>query len=159
VRWFLLLAACSGNSDITMGTTDDPHVQHNLAKLNEYRAANNAPPLALSDQLNTFAATGSVQLAGGGPAHGHFQQAINDHTLFTSGFCTSAGENQAPGWPINGGDEDAAIDAVLQSMMDEGPGGGHHDNIVNPKFALLGVGLLVQGTGLYLTNDFSNSCP
>ncbi len=44
-------------------------------------------------------------------------------------------------------------------MMAEGPGGGHHDNIVNPAFVSLGVGLLVQDGGLYLTNDFSNACP
>jgi uncharacterized protein YkwD len=142
----------------TTGTSSDPFVQHNLEVLNMYRAANNAPALVLSDALNTFAATGSQQLAAGGPAHGHFQQAITDHTLFSSGFCSGAGENQAPGWAINN-DENKTIDAILKSMMDEGPGGGHHDNIVNPQFRLVGVGLLVQGGGLYFTNDFSNACP
>jgi hypothetical protein len=56
-------------------------------------------------------------------------------------------------------DENGTIGAILKQMMDGGPGGGHHDNIVNPQFRLLGAGLLVQGSGLYLTNDFSDSCP
>ena len=43
--------------------------------------------------------------------------------------------------------------------MDEGPGGGHHDNILNPKFASVGVGLVIKDGGLYFTNDFSNACP
>jgi uncharacterized protein YkwD len=154
VRLVVLLwcAACGGAGGA------DPYVQHNLDALNTYRAANNAPALVLSDALNAFAATGSQQLAAGGPAHGHFMDAITKQTLFSSGFCNGAGENQAPGWPMNG-DENGTIDAILKQMMDEGPGGGHHDNIVNPQFRLLGVGVLVQGGGLYLTNDFSNSCP
>jgi uncharacterized protein YkwD len=172
MRWLLLLCAgcgvVGGNNTSsttggttgggTTGTTNDPFVKHNLDALNAYRAANNAPPLALSDALNQFAVTGSMQLAAGGMPHGHFQQAISDGTIWQSGFCSGAGENQAPNWPINN-DENATIDSVLQMMMNEGPGGGHHDNIVNPKFALVGIGLVVQGGGLYLTNDFSNACP
>jgi hypothetical protein len=150
-RLLLLLAAC--------GSGGDPHVQHNLEALNSYRAANGAPALTLSSTLDSFATTGSQQLAAGGPPHGHFQQAVTDQTLFTSGFCHSAGENQAPGWPLNTGDENGTIDGILQNMMAEGPGGSHHDNIINPELRLVGIGLLVQGGGLYLTNDFSNACP
>jgi len=168
MRWLVLLLGCGvvgGNNTTTSttgsgttGTTNDPYVQHNLDALNNYRAANNAPPLQLSSALNQFATVGSMQLAAGGAPHGHFQQAINDMSIWQSGFCNGAGENQAPGWAING-DENATIDSILQSMMNEGAGGGHHDNIVNPRFALVGIGLVVQGGGLYFTNDFSNACP
>ncbi len=48
------------------------------------------------------------------------------------------------------------IDVMLKLMMDEGPGGGHHDNMMNPKFRRVGVGLVDVGGRLYMTNDFSD---
>jgi uncharacterized protein YkwD len=134
----------------------DPAVQHNLDQLNYYRAQAGVAPLQLSTQLDQFATAGDQALAAGGQAHAHFHAAGQDGSLWTSGFCHNAGENQAPGWPVS--DENATVDAILKSMMDEGPGGGHHDNIVNPQFRLVGIGLIDQG-GLYLTNDFSAACP
>jgi uncharacterized protein YkwD len=159
--WLLLVlcAACGGDGGGTTGTTgtsSDPAVQHNLDVLNMYRSQNNAPALVLSGALNQFADTGSQQLAAGGGAHGHFMAASNDGSIWKSGFCGGAGENQAPGWPLNP-DENGTIDAILKAMMDEGPGGGHHDNIINSNYRSVGIGLVVQG-GLYLTNDFSNAC-
>jgi hypothetical protein len=52
----------------------------------------------------------------------------------------------------------AAVDAALQSMMDEGPGGGHHDNILSAAWGKVGISVLVQDGKLYLTNDFSAAC-
>jgi hypothetical protein len=41
-------------------------------------------------------------------------------------------------------------------MFAEGPGGGHYDNMTDPAFARVGIGLVLDGTGrLYFTNDFS----
>jgi uncharacterized protein YkwD len=149
-----------GNGDSSLGATVNATeaAQHNLAALNMYRAQNGAPALTLDAQLSTFSTHASQALAAGGPAHGYFVSA--GAALWTSGFCNGAGENQAPGWPVSGGNEDATIDAMLKSMMAEGPGGGHHDNIVNPAFARLGVGLILDANQqLWLTNDFSNACP
>ncbi len=56
--------------------------------------------------------------------------------------------------PLDSG-ESASIDAILASMYAEGPGGGHHDNMVDPKSTRLGVGLVVAGGSLSFTNDFS----
>jgi uncharacterized protein YkwD len=128
-------------------------IQHNLDALNAYRAQAGSPPLKLSDALNKFATTGSEELSNGGQAHGHF----GSSDVFSNGFCNGAGENQAPGWGING-DENGTIDGILKAMMDEGPGGGHHDNILNPSYALVGIGLVIKDDGLYFTNDFSNAC-
>jgi uncharacterized protein YkwD len=141
----------SGNGGVP---ADSPAVQHNLDALNAYRKQAGSPPLALSNALNQFATVGSEQLADGGKAHGHF----GSSDVFKSGFCSGAGENQAPGWPVENGDQNATIDGILKAMMDEGEGGGHHDNIVNPKFALVGIGLVERDDGLYFTNDFSNAC-
>jgi hypothetical protein len=45
---------------------------------------------------------------------------------------------------------------LLKIMMDEGPGGGHHDNILSPKYRRVGIGLVYVGDRFYLTNDFSD---
>ena len=141
----------SGNG---VGSAGSAAVQHNLDALNAYRKEAGSPALVLSDPLNDFATVGSQQLADGGQPHAHF----GSTNVFDHGFCSGAGENQAPGWGIDHSDTNATIDGILKAMMDEGPGGGHHDNILNPKFALVGIGLVVRDDGLWFTNDFSNAC-
>jgi hypothetical protein len=40
-------------------------------------------------------------------------------------------------------------------MMAEGPGGGHHDAIVNPSYTRVGIGIIVDSQGqTWLTEDF-----
>jgi hypothetical protein len=127
-------------------------IQHNLHQLNAYRARAGAQALQLDPKLNAFALQGSLELKQNHIPHGHFQR----RNVFESGFQGGAAENQGDpnGWPIRGG-LNATIDAILQAMIDEGPGGGHHDNMLNPKFRRVGIGLVVDGNELYLTNDFS----
>lgn len=146
----------SGSNGGSAASTSDPHVQHNLATLNMYRAQNGVAALTLSDQLMTFSGNAVAAYESSNSAHAYF--GAQGSKLWTEGFCSGAGENQAPNWPTNG-DEDATIDAILAAMMAEGPGGGHHDNIVNKDFAELGVGLIVTSSnGLWFSNDFSNAC-
>lgn len=127
-------------------------ILHNLHQLNAYRARAGAQALQLDPKLNAFAQQGSLELQQNHTPHGHFQR----RNVFESGFQGGAAENQGDpnGWPIRGG-LNATIDAILQAMIDEGPGGGHHDNMLNPKFRRVGIGLVVDGNELYLTNDFS----
>src|SRR5438067_871022 len=137
--WPVLLCGClgnydppagGGNPDFAMGgggggggSTDmaggssgvDPYIQHCLDGLNMYRSQAGVAPLQLSTQLDSFSLSASMALAAGGPAHGYFSDAANNGTLFQSGFCNGAAENQAPGWAIS--DENSTIDAVLASMM------------------------------------------
>ena len=139
-------------------TNTDAHVQHNLATLNMYRAQAGVAPLALDDRLSTFSTTASMQLESTMQAHGYFAAQANSGAIWSQGFCGSAAENQAPGWATNG-NEDATIDAILQSMMAEGPGGGHHDNILAASSTRVGVGLVVDAqVALWFTNDFSGPC-
>ena len=134
------------------------HQQHNLDMLNMYRAQHNAGPLVIDDQLNAFSTTAAEQLEATGQPHGYFIAQGNSGQIWMQGFCTAAGENQAPKWPVNG-DEDATIDAILVAMMNEGPGGGHYDNIVSANFSRVGIGLVVDANQqLWFSNDFSGSC-
>ncbi|HEX4457334.1 MAG TPA: CAP domain-containing protein [Polyangia bacterium] len=147
---------CGGSSGKTLSTADS-HVQHNLATLNMYRAQNGIAALTLDDQLMTFSADAVAAYEASGTAHAYF--GAQGSKLWTEGFCSGAGENQAPDWPITGGDEDATIDAILAAMFGEGPTGGHYQNIMNAAYTRVGVGLIVTAkNGLWLSNDFSNAC-
>ncbi len=48
------------------------------------------------------------------------------------------------------------IDIMLKLMFDEGPGGGHYENMMNTKYRRVGIGLYLPGGTLYMTNDFSD---
>jgi uncharacterized protein YkwD len=153
-------SSSGGGSAAGAAANRDPHVQHNLQTLNMYRSQNGVAPLALDDQLTAFSIEAAKQFQSSGTAHGYFIQQAKTMAIWSQGFCSGAGENQAPGsdWNI-GSDEDAAVDSILAAMMAEGPGGGHHDNIVNSAFTRVGVGLVVTSSGgLWFSNDFSNAC-
>lgn len=147
-----------GSGDLGGGGTGiDPYAQHCVDTINMYRSQAGVPPMKYDAKLSMFSTSASQALANGGAAHQYFIDASNNGTLFSAGFCNGAAENQAPGWPIQGG-ENATIDDVLATMMAEGPGGGHHDNIVSTTWGIVGVGLVVQSNGLWFTNDFSPPC-
>jgi cysteine-rich secretory family protein len=147
-----------GGANPPMPGTADAYQQHNLDVLNMYRAQAGVGPLVIDDKLNAFSTTAAMELEATGQPHGYFMAQSASRALWNEGFCTSAAENQAPGWPTNG-NEDATIDAILKAMMDEGPGGGHHDNILAASSTRVGIGLVIDGKGqLWFSNDFSGSC-
>ena len=143
----------------------DQFQHHNLDVINMYRATLGVAPLVLDKQLCDFALAGSQELSQDHMPHQHFINASNDGTLWTSGFNMSAAENQGDpnGWyklandPVQ--NELLQIDAIQKAMFDEGPGAGephgHYMNMMNPDYKTVGVGLVMVGTALYLTNDFS----
>lgn len=142
-------------------TWSDAHMQHNLAMVNKYRKAHGRRPLVLAHRLSDFAKAGSRELMRDHVPHAHFMAAAKSGAIWNDGFRTSAGENQGDphGWPV--APEDTQIDQILAAMMAEGPGKGeahgHYENLMNPKFTRLGVGLIEDAHGkLYLTNDFSD---
>lgn len=143
--------APAGSVPLSAGITY-ADILHNLRQLNTYRAATGAPPLVLDADLTKFAQQGSIALMHNHLAHNHFKTA----GIWQSGFRRSAAENQGDprGWTAM--NVDKAIDQILQMMINEGPGGGHHDNLLNPAYRRVGIGLVKDDRGrLYLTNDFS----
>lgn len=128
------------------------HIQYNLNRLNFYRARAGVTPLKLDDELSAFAHAGSMELMRNHIPHNHFSRS----NVWEHGFKGQAAENQGDpnGWFP--GPTPKVINDILKSMMDEGPGGGHHDAIINPTFRRVGIGLVKDSRGrLYLTNDFS----
>ncbi len=144
----------------------DQFQHHNLDVINKYRAGKGVAPLVLDAKLCTFALAGSKELTQDHTPHQHFIDAGNNGTLWTSGFTTSAGENQGDpnGWTKLSNDpttnELDQIDSIQLAMYNEGPGQGeahgHYMNMMNTKFKRVGVGLVEVSGHLYLTNDFSD---
>lgn len=136
----------------------DPLVRYNVERVNAYRAQHGLPPLLYDAAISSFARRGSEQLARDHTPHAHFAA----HAKGAPGFGSRAAENQGDPGGVGALDADPRkngqkqIDLMLKLMMDEGPGGGHYDNIVNPSFRRIGVGIVYVGGKQYLTNDFSD---
>jgi uncharacterized protein YkwD len=136
----------------------DPLVKYNVDRVNAYRAKHGLTPLRYDAKISAFALRGSEQLARDHTAHAHFAA----HAQGAPGFGSRAAENQGDPAGVPALEADAArngrkqVDLMLQLMMDEGPGGGHYDNMMNGRFRRIGIGLFYAGGKLYMTNDFSD---
>ncbi len=137
----------------------DPLVRYNVEQINKYRSAKGLAPVLYDAKISAFARQGSERLSRDHSPHAHFAA----NAQGAPGFGSRSAENQGDpaGVPVldpsdatrNGKKQ---IDVMLKLMMDEGPGGGHHDNMMNPRFRRVGIGLSYSGGKLYLTNDFSD---
>lgn len=136
----------------------DARVRHNVERVNAYRAEKGLEPLLYDAKISAFAYAGSERLARDHQPHAHFMA----NARGAPGFGSRSAENQGDpnGVPAMGEGPLASgkkqIDVMLKLMMDEGPGGGHHDNMMNPRYRRIGVGLVDAGGKLYMTNDFSD---
>jgi uncharacterized protein YkwD len=146
----------------------DPLVKYNVDQINMYRKKHGRAPVKYDAVISAFAITGSKQLAKDHTAHAHFNANIKgqlgsaDAMKGKSGFGSHGAENQGDWNGVPKLDENKLengkkqIDIMLKLMMDEGPGGGHYENMLNPKFKRVGIGLVYVADKLYLTNDFSD---
>lgn len=136
----------------------DPLVRYNVEQVNAYRARGGLPPLLYDARLSAFAVQGSHRLARDHVPHANFaEHAQAQH------FGSRSAENQGDPGGVPVLDASNAwrnatkqVDIMLKLMMDEGPGGGHYDNIMNPKMRRIGIGNVVVGNRFYMTNDFSD---
>jgi hypothetical protein len=136
----------------------DPLVKYNVERINAYRAKKGLGALLYDAKISAFARTGSERLSNDHEPHANFR----DHSEGAPGFGSRSAENQGDpnGVPSMDGDALAngkkQVDIMLKMMMDEGPGGGHYENMMNARFRRVGIGLVYAGGKLYLTNDFSD---
>jgi uncharacterized protein YkwD len=127
----------------------DMFQQQLLSLINTSRAGGGLPPYNFSQtQSNgTGSCIGSI-----GHSEHMAQTGTLAHDQFPADICltfSSAGENICE-WP---GDEATAIANCHQAMMAEGPSGGHYQNIMNPRFTTIGLGLVEYNGVLWLTED------
>ena len=136
----------------------DPRVKYNVDSLNAYRAKAGLGPLLYDAKISAFALEGSKELAQNHAPHAHFASSAQG----APGFGSRSAENQGDPSGVRAMDPDPVtsgkkqIAVLLEIMMNEGPGGGHYDNILNPSYRRVGVGLYESGGRMYLTNDFSD---
>lgn len=136
----------------------DPRVRHNVEQINAYRSRKGLVPLLYDAKISAFALRGSERLARDHVPHANFAE----HGQGAPGFGSRSAENQGDPNGVPAMDPDPVksgkkqIDVMLKLMMDEGPGGGHYDNMMNPRFRRVGIGLADVGGKLYMTNDFSD---
>jgi len=136
----------------------DPLVKYNVDRVNAYRAQKRLPPVLYDAKISAFARRGSERLARDHAPHAHFAA----NAKGAPGFGSRAAENQGDPNGVPALDSDPTrngrkqIDLMLKLMMDEGPGGGHYDNMMNASFRRIGIGLFYAGGKLYMTNDFSD---
>jgi hypothetical protein len=136
----------------------DPLARYNVDAINGYRARAGLAPFQYDTQISAFAYAGSQQLSQDHAAHAHFHCCSHG----APGFGRARAENQGDpgGVPQMNGDPlsngRSQIDTMLRMMMDEGPGGGHYDNMMSARYRRVGVGLFYVGGTLYMTNDFSD---
>lgn len=139
----------------------DPLVKYNVEQINKYRSTKSLGPVLYDTKISGFATRGSQQLSKDHTPHAHFAANATGPTP-PPGFGSRSAENQGDPSGVPSMDADAVrngkkqIDIMLKMMMDEGPGGGHYDNMMNPKFRRVGIGLVYAGGKLYMTNDFSD---
>jgi hypothetical protein len=135
----------------------DPLVRYNVDQVNAYRARGGLPPLLYDARLSAFATQGSQRLSRDHVPHANFAEHAQAQR-----FGSRSAENQGDPGGVPTMDADRwknatrQVDIMLKLMMDEGPGGGHYDNIMSPKMRRIGVGNVYAGARLYMTNDFSD---
>jgi uncharacterized protein YkwD len=136
----------------------DPLIRYNVEQINRYRATKGLGKVLYDAKISAFAKKGSERLSRDHQAHAHFAANVQG----APGFGSKSAENQGDPAGVPELDADGTkngkkqIDIMLKLMMDEGPGGGHYDNMMNPRFRRVGIGLHYAGGRLYMTNDFSD---
>ncbi len=119
-----------------------------LDTINTLRAQVGKPKVTWSKSLEAFADQGTRYDSERNKAHAHFG-------AFSTRADPSDAENAVPGWPIKQYKNVAAVVAQGAKMMwDEGPGGGHYENIIGNQ-TQLGCGIYVTPAGgVWVIHDF-----
>jgi hypothetical protein len=122
------------------GTGDGSAADLCVSTINGFRSQNGLPPLQRWTEQEDCASGEAGSDSQTGTAHGAFPS------------CTEVAQNECPGFP---GDPSDALPQCLQTMIDEGPGGGHYDNIMNPDYTMVSCGITTGADGsMWSVQDF-----
>jgi uncharacterized protein YkwD len=147
-RVFSPVPAFAGSSDMA---------QYALNQVNAARAAYGFAPLVLDSNISAVAYGHAADMA----SRGYFSHTTPEGTTYRQRLnaggisYSSSGENIC----YLGG---ASVQATLnwchaQFMAEPYPGGGNHkDNILNPNYRRVGIGIALGGNRVYVVWDFTN---
>jgi Cysteine-rich secretory protein family len=121
-----------------------------VAETNRYRARHGKPPLRRSAALEAYAATGATYDTAAHRPHQHYDDTRGGKLAFAENECLSF-----HGWSLQfaGGSVRGALIKCLRTFYDEGPGGGHHENMMG-EYRTLGCAVHVAGGGVSIVQDF-----
>jgi uncharacterized protein YkwD len=122
--------------------------QYTLARVNGFRAQAGRAPLRLDDGINAFSQAASQELSQDHTPHRYFQ------TNWSACSCRINAENQGDWNGVPPAPVHHQIDEMLNLMISEGPGGGHYENMLSPKWTRMGAGIVNPGGMMYFTTDF-----
>jgi uncharacterized protein YkwD len=121
----------------------DSELAYCVAETNRYRTSVGVAPLARSSALEAYAAIGAGEDGLAHVAHQHFRS--------TNGGGVASAENVIPWWRSTSVHQ--VIHDGLAMMWNEGPGGGHYENM-RGRYTQLGCGIFVNGGEITVVQDF-----
>ncbi len=120
----------------TPPSSSDPFAaarQSCVDRINQYRARVRVGPIARDPSTEGCDDEESRLDSGANRAHGSF------------GKCGERAQNACPNYP--GSSVEDVLNKCLQQMFDEGPGGGHYDNMTSTKYSRASCGFVSVGGG------------
>jgi hypothetical protein len=153
----ILVAACGGDdggaggdggadSGVGGGGSTAAHMTCEI-ETNKYRAMKGKPALAHSQPLEDYAQDG---------AEHDFTTSPHDHFSQTQGGGIAFAENECPhqlGWRVpSGGSVEAVVAMCIKAFFDEGPGGGHYENMMG-AYKTIGCGIHRSGDSITIVQD------
>ncbi len=143
------LVGCAGDGDGAGagGSAANSDLVFCVDETNRLRATQGKAALDHSAELEAYANTSAQDDTEMQSAHAHFSS--------THGGGIAFAENECPsflGWRVQG-DVRNTIAQCLQAFYDEGPGGGHYENMMG-DYGTLGCGVYVQDSGITIAQDY-----
>jgi hypothetical protein len=145
----VLAAACGGDDGVGGGGDGGGTPAHAacVSETNRYRAMKGKPALAHSQALEDYAQQGAEVDFATSPHH-HFTSTQGGGIAFAENECPQQG-----GWRVpQGGAVEAVVADCIQAFFDEGPGGGHYENMMG-AYATIGCGIYTSGDRITIVQD------
>ena len=114
-----------------------------VSETNRYRASVGAGALTQAADLDAFALAAARADHASGVGHDYF----------SANATGLASENMVLRWPFSGNVR-SLITAALAAFWAEGPGGGHYENMRDPRWRRVGCGIHIDGSTATLAQEF-----
>lgn len=140
----VLLVACGGD-DGGGGGGDAAHAAC-VDQTNAYRAMNGKAAVVYNADLEAYADEGAMVDFGTSPHH-HFSSTSGGGIAFAENECPQQGN-----WTV-GTDMVSTVKDCMKAFYDEGPGGGHYENMMG-NYRTIGCGIYQEGMKVTILQDF-----
>jgi hypothetical protein len=145
----LVFVACGGDDGVSTG--GDAAHGFCVSETNRYRQTIGKVALVHSPEIEAYADEGAEIDFHGSP-HQHF-------TSTNGGNGIAFAENECPGqlgWTLAAGEDvSAVVGRCIKAFYDEGPGGGHYENLMGP-YTKVGCGIFAAEGKITIVQDLGN---